>query len=61
MTLAKFLVDHSGQGLDWEPHAQLMGPTGLAAAELLTSPHLSFPAGPRGQEQEEGQNLKWAG
>lgn len=43
MTLATFLLDASGQGLDWAPHVQLMEPTYLTAVEVLASLHLPHP------------------
>lgn len=35
VTLAKFLLDLSGQGPGWKPYAQLMEPSNLAAVEHL--------------------------
>lgn len=46
ITLTKFLLDLSGQGLDWGPHAQLTEPTAAAAVECLTSPHFPHPTAP---------------
>ena len=53
MTLAKFLLHPSGQGLDWAPHVQLMEPTYPTAIEVLASLHLPRPREPRMQKQEE--------
>lgn len=53
ISLTKFLLDLSGQGLDWGPHAQLTEPTTAAAVECLTSPHFPHPTAPWIRKQEK--------